>query len=431
MEPKYYINKLNNGLKVLFIHHTKNKLVSIKFTSIIGEDQEKLNSKEYEIVHTLEHLFGYFTSKKYPNAKQNIHNLEQLGIQTNAEVTSTETVYNLIGHKKNFDYMFDLLCNTFLSFIVDKNIFNQEKNAISQELNDIINDIWYKLDLSNNQSMYSNHIRSLCQKIKKNNLKNLEISNIIKFYKKYYHPNNTCITISGDLEWKKIMSKIKINFENIKSRNIMSKTKPIVFNKKMNFIKTNVLSYNLYLIFRININEFEKDFKLYHIISDLLTDGLNSKLYKILRGKGLVYSIHSDIISHPLRKDFSYFIINTQTEKKNLILVIKLILNELYKLKKNRINDEEISLIKNKLEIEYLQNNNKNKIEHYESLYTNYYIWGHKIKNNKEIYLEYINFNIDRIKLLCNIFRKDNMVINYGGNTNLNKNILEFIKEIN
>jgi zinc protease len=431
MEPKYYKHKLKNGLKVLFIHHPNNKLVSIKFTSSIGEDQEKLNSKEYEIVHTLEHLFGYFTSKKYPNAKKNIFNLEKNGIQTNAEVTATQTVYNLVGHKKNFEYMFDLISNTFLSFIIDKNIFSQEKNAISQELNDILNDIWYKLDLSINKSMYYNHIRSLCQKEKKQNLKNLQINSVTNFYKKHYYPNNTCITISGDLDWKKIMSKIQANFNVLKPGNILHNNKPIVFNKELKFIKTNVLSYNLYLIFRIKINEFEPDFKLYNIISDLLTDGLNSILYKILRGKGLVYSIQSDILSHPLRKDFSYFIINTQTEKKNILIVIRLILQELYNLKKNRINDNDIILMKNKLELEYLQNNNKNKIEHYEEMYTDYYMWDQKIKNNKEKYLEYNNFNVDRIKLLCKIFRKDNMVINYGGNSNLNKDIIKIIKEFN
>ena len=136
-------------------------------------------------------------------------------------------------------------------------------------------------------------------------------------------------------------------------------------------------------------------------------------------------------MSHPLRKDFSYFIINTQTEKKNILIVIRLILQELYNLKKNRINDNDIILMKNKLELEYLQNNNKNKIEHYEEMYTDYYMWDQKIKNNKEKYLEYNNFNVDRIKLLCKIFRKDNMVINYGGNSNLNKDIIKIIKEFN
>ena len=85
----------------------------------------------------------------------------------------------------------------------------------------------------------------------------------------------------------------------------------------------------------------------------------------------------------------------------------------------------------NKLELEFLQYNNKNKIEHYENLYTHNFIWDQKIKNNKDIYLEYKNFNVNRIKLLCNIFRKDNMVINYGGNTNLNKDIINFIKKFN
>ena len=59
----------------------------------------------------------------------------------------------------------------------------KKRKPISEELNDILNDTWYKLDLSINQSMYHNHNRSVSQKIKKQNLQNLQISNVYKFFK--------------------------------------------------------------------------------------------------------------------------------------------------------------------------------------------------------------------------------------------------------
>ena len=99
MEPKHYEYKLKCGLKILLIP-IKNSLISLQYTSKIGEDFERINTTDLEIVHTLEHLFSHMTSDKFPNGKENISNFNNLGIEHSAEVTETESKYNLFGHKK-------------------------------------------------------------------------------------------------------------------------------------------------------------------------------------------------------------------------------------------------------------------------------------------------------------------------------------------
>lgn len=422
IEPECYKFKLNNGLKLLFIP-IKNELISINLRTSIGEDNEVIGTKDYEIVHTLEHLFGYFTSKKYPNGTDNINNLSKLGIEINAHVTETETNFNMKGNKKHFELIVDYLYNTFAEFKLDTNILNSEKQSIKQELNEIINETWYNLELKMHELLFSNHIRSISQVLKKNNLKNLTSQRIYNFYKRKYSPSNTCLTVCGGIN-KKMLEIVKKKFSNIEKKNVVVIPRNIgEFKQNISFSKTESVSYNINLIFKIDCNMFQKRHYIYELISFILTDNLDSNLYRALRRKGLIYSINSYILTHPKRTDFSFFIINTETVKSNVKKVIQIILKELNSDK--TITDNKI-FIKNKIELEYNKNNNESKIDYYSDLYTNQYLWNHNIVNNKDIFnLRNKITETELIKCLKNL-NLNNLIINYGGKQNLNS-ILKII----
>ena len=431
MEPKYLKYTLKCGLKLLMIP-IKNSLLSIQFTSKIGEDIERVNTKDLEIVHTLEHLFSHMTSEKYPNGRENIYTFNNLGIDHSAEVTEIETKYNLFGHKKNIDIMFDMIINTILYFKVDENIFQTEKKAIIQELNDIINDTWFNLDLALNENMFPNHLRSVSQKEKKKNIKNLTSKQIYDFYKKNYSLTKSCLTITGDFDIKRTLKLIKNIFNSINNKNINFYYKPIEFLPKIIHKKIESVSTNIYIIFKLNINTYDSFYKNFVLLTDILTEnGLNSELYKVLRGKGLVYSVSSEVNTHPIRKDMSYFIINTQTNNTNIILVVKYILEVINKFKQITFTKDYFNNIINNYELEYYNNNNKNKISHYENLYTNYFLWDKPIKNNKDIFEKKKDINPNNISKTFNKLDFRNMSVIYGGTSNLNKKIKELLNKVN
>lgn len=422
-EPKCHKFKLRNGLKILCIP-IKNELISINLRTSIGEDNETLGSKEYEIVHTLEHLFGYFTSKKYPNGTDNINNLSKLGIEINAHINETETNISMKGNKKHSELIIDYLYNTFSNFKIDLNILEPEKQSIKQELNEIINDTWYNLELDMNKLLFSNHVRSVNQVLKKNNLKNLTSQRIYNFYKKKYSPSNTCLTITGGIT-DNVIKNIKKQFSNIEKKDVIVTARNIEkFKKNISFTKTESVSYNINLVFKINCNMFQKQYYIYELISFILTDNLDSNLYRALRRKGLIYSINSHILSHPKREDFSFFVINTETVKGNVKKVIEIILKELQSeetIKKNEI------FIKNKIELEYNKNNNESQIDYYSDLYTTQYLWNQNIKNNKDIFK--LRNNITERELINSLknLNYNNLIVNYGGKQNLNS----ILKNIN
>ena len=322
-----------------------------------------------------------------------------------------------------------MLTNTILNFKIDEDIFNSEKKAIIQELNDIINDTWFNLDLVLNQNLFPNNLRSVSQKEKKKNMKNLTCNQVIKFYRNNYILSNSCLTITGDINIKKTLESIKNTFHNQSFKKHVNNYKKVEFIPKIIYKKIESVSSNIYIIFKLNINLYDPFYKNYDILTNILTEnGLNSELYKVLRGKGLVYSISSEINAHPIRNDLSYFIINTQSNNKNVILVIKHILSVINKFKKYKFNQEYFDFIINNYELQYLNNNNKNKIIHYEYLYTDRFLWNKPIKNNSDIFQYKKNINPDKISKAFNDLKFENMSIVYGGTNNITKKINELFK---
>ena len=73
---------------------------------------------------------GYFS-------KKNTEILDFKSINNNAEVIEKEITFSLYFNKVNIEYVIDLLTNALIDFKIDKTIFEQEKNAVIEELNEI------------------------------------------------------------------------------------------------------------------------------------------------------------------------------------------------------------------------------------------------------------------------------------------------------
>lgn len=73
----YIQTKLKNNIKVLLIPKKDIKIVHMSLMFRVGSDLETINPKNtLETSHFLEHMFGAFTSTKYPDS---YNLLEKLG----------------------------------------------------------------------------------------------------------------------------------------------------------------------------------------------------------------------------------------------------------------------------------------------------------------------------------------------------------------
>ena len=154
MDVNHKIINLKNGVKILYIPFLKSKLVQIKVKVLHGQINENKNTAEFG--HLLEHLNAKFTSKKFPNAKENSEKINNYGGNRNASITDYFTEYYVEGSIKHYDFFMDLILNSVLDFKFDSTIFEQEKQSVIEELHSIKSDPWNKLNEKTYDVLYKN-----------------------------------------------------------------------------------------------------------------------------------------------------------------------------------------------------------------------------------------------------------------------------------
>ncbi len=133
---------LNNGLKVLFIPDKELKLNIFEINLMIGNDVE--TKEMLEVGHFIEHLFSLYTSTKYPNGTKNRDMFYFKNIDIEAEIVNKNVKFKLEFETKNTDLVIDIITNALLDFTIDDEMFSKEKNAVIEELNEIIKDDEYE-----------------------------------------------------------------------------------------------------------------------------------------------------------------------------------------------------------------------------------------------------------------------------------------------
>ena len=421
---------LNNGLKIIKIPSTETNIFIIQILMSLGHDLETKNI--LECGHFIEHLFSMFTSNKYPDGKLNRENMSFKNIDLDAEIVNKNIKFVLEFHKKHSEYVVDLLVNALLDFKIDSCMFKQEKNAVIEELNEIIKDSDYKFEKKINSIIFKGHQRAYSEEDRLENTRKITEKNVEKYYKTYFSPKNFILGIFGNLE-QKYYNHIKLQLSTMK--NIPQyKYKPYTINLKEPIIyyrkKTNIS--NLHIYFNINYTLFDDKYYNLRALNQILSGDLNSLLLKKLRNEnGLVYFCSTDYDLDCCDSGLSIFEISTLCNTKNLLKVIKYIFEILVEVKNNFINTKYINAYKDEVDlIKSKELFSKQPLEQL-TLYSKYYLWDHKIKlfNDEFKYLK--DISKEGLKQIANtIFQKKNIVICYDGAKQMNKSIEELINNL-
>ena len=178
------------------------------------------------------------------------------------------------------------------------------------------------------------------------------------------------------------MKQLNNTFGKINRSGKINKFLPIKSHSKSSISHTlnnKAVSSNLYIIFRLNMMNNDINKYVIYTIGNILTNGLDSRLYKKLRAeKGLVYSVQYDVDLSEVSNTLSSFSINTQVLDSKLVEVISIILDELKKISKELVTTEEMIKEQSDNKMYYLSKNlDKNPISELDR-YSKYLLWGHK-----------------------------------------------------
>ncbi len=179
----------------------------------------------------------------------------------------------------------------------------------------------------------------------------VEMEDIKSFYNKYYCPNNAVISICGDINTPEVLEKCRKWFESIPKSVVPEKKwldEPFQKEERVSVVNSDVPTEALYLSFKMG-DRLSHDFYHCDLISDILADGRSSRFYQNMIKEDQLCSSIDAYISGSF--DPGLFVIEAKpSEGRTMKEVEDRIWQELEQLKTEKVNEQVISKLKNRLE---------------------------------------------------------------------------------
>ena len=400
------IKILDNNIKYIHIENSDDKLFEIILNINVGSKYENKNNSG--ISHLIEHiLFG--STKTIPIIEKL---LDKYGMEYNASTDPENTKFFISCLNKYADIAIYIIYSMLFENLFDNNVIERERNIVLQEYNNLQDHINYIFDKNTYEIIFKNGLLDTNIIGNYNSLKNISRNDIINYINKYYTYNNITLCSSSNKPintYYKLIDKLFNHKFNYKSKNNKFIEKNEIYNNTLGIYKQlKIKKENIYINISFKIEKYNlKHIIYYEFIKTILTDGLYSRLYKLLRThKPLVYNINCDIHTY---KYGGVFNIQTSVSNKNFEKVITLLINELI-YNNNEFNKDEFENAKNKLILnnKVLENDHK-LLSHY---LLELYIYNNKLFKMSHINKLYNNITINNInKFYKKYFTKNNICI--------------------
>lgn len=328
--------ELDNGLKVACLPMREMKSVSLGIWINAGGRYEEENLSG--VSHFLEHLVFRGTKKR--TARQIKEAIEGVGGTLNAFTGEEFTCYFVKIPKEYLELSLDVLSDIVLNARLDVEDMEKERTVILEEIK------MYK-DLPMHyvhellcQLLWPKHPlgRFLCGTFE--TISKMERKDLISYRDKFYQPQHINVVACGALDGNEFIKLTKKYFSSLKKG---EKTSFLKFELNQNKVQTNFLNKETEQThICIGVHGLSRDHKdrfaltLLHIV---LGANMSSRLFEEVREKrGLAYEIGTNIKRF---QDTGAFIVNAGIEHKKTKEAIKVILEELVKIKKKPITKDE------------------------------------------------------------------------------------------
>lgn len=337
--------RLDNGQTVVIQEVHNNPIVIIDTWIKTGSiDEEDANNG---VAHFLEHLFFKGTKNHATGEFDKI--LETKGAITNAATSKDFTHYYVTIPSKDFDLALELHADMLSNPMIPRNEMEKERKVVLEEINKDLKSPSRMLQENLNSMMYETHPYKRKVIGKSEVIETITREGVLDFYNKHYSPSNMVTVIIGDVETGRALERVKEVFNSEykkQTKTIYPKESQITKQKKKTeYIKTE--SGYMLIGFRgtpISDNEsYAMD-----VLATILGDGRSSVLNQVLKEKKrLAFSVEA---GNSTFKDDGIFYISANFEPDKCKAVQNAIFEEIKKIQKNGVTDEQLNLAKNIIE---------------------------------------------------------------------------------
>lgn len=341
----YDVYKLDDGQTVIVKQVKNNPIVTVDTWIKTGSINE--NEQNNGVSHFLEHLFFKGTETHPSGDFDKI--LESKGAVTNAATSKDFTHYYITIPSKYFDMAMDLHADMLLHPQIPRKELEKERKVVMEEIAKDANSPNEKLFDNLNHMLYKTHPYK--RKVLGTNeiIGKISREEILDYYNTHYGPQNMVTIIIGDVDPQHALVKVKEDFK-VEPRKIaknINKPEMPILTKQTKTIYEPVQGGYLMIGWH-SANATNSDTYALDVLATILGDGRSSILYQTIKEqKQLAYSISAD---NSTFKESGIFAINANFTPENSAKLQKAIFEEVAKIRKNGVTQEQLNLAKSIIE---------------------------------------------------------------------------------
>ncbi len=339
--------KLSNGATLLYTPNTANDIIAMSIYSKGGQLADKIQGTANMTASTMFKGTKNYTSLELSQV------LEDNGIKISPATSADAFSISVLTTKDEYDKTLELLNEVVNNAIFDE--FEIEK-VKSNKLNSIkqSKDIAIQQAIEEYRDLiYKDTPYSISAKVLEKNIPNIKREHIVEYYNKIFAPQNTVISINGNIDKDKTIQELNKIFApkdncaefsySVHNTQITDITAPRTNTVKM----PNTETAWIILGWQTNGVLNEKDYATLQVMDSILGTGMSSRLFKNLREQeGLAYQLGTSYSPNVLRGSFMLYIgTNPTTLDKAKAGLFK----EIYRLKTEYVGDKELKDAKEKL----------------------------------------------------------------------------------
>lgn len=272
---------LENGLKVILSKDSTIPSVAINLCYHVGSKDELPGMRGY--AHLFEHLMFEGSSNMGPGEYDRL-SLEA-GCENNAYTTEDKTNYYLLAPSNQLEFGLWLESDRMLGFAVTEESLELQKGVVIEEKKQVFENRPYgSVNLEFPPRLFKNNGYSWDTIGDTGDIEKARLNDIKSFYEKYYVPGNAVLSIAGDIDIDNTFKLVDKYFSQIKSGNEISLRPFIDYpleEEEIVQIKDNIQIPGIFMGYKVP-KENSREYYAFDILTDILSSGDSSRIYKTL-----------------------------------------------------------------------------------------------------------------------------------------------------
>lgn len=333
--------RLPNKLKIL---HTKLPVRSATALILVRAGSRYEEKRINGLAHFVEHMF-FKGTKKRPTALEISTLVDGIGGEFNAFTSKEYTGYYVKASAKHIDLVMDVLADMLQNSKFDQEEVNRERGVIFEELRMYLDtpvrhvgDVYEEL-LYGDQPLGWDTVGTL------ESLKNINREHFLAFKDHFYTPENMLVVIAGGVSSEFAKDVTEKYLGDLKQRNQASFS-PVKFEQKKPAVRVqykDTQQAHLCLGVRSYPKGHPSHYKL-AVLNAVLGTSMSSRLFIQLRERrGLAYYVRSGVEEYA---DAGSLVVQAGVEPGKIEEAVKVILEELAKLTREKVGKEELKKAK-------------------------------------------------------------------------------------